>query len=171
MTDPAAMAAERCTGRVVALDVGRARIGVAVSDVATGMALPHAVLERQGTRVDLTRLQQLFAPLRPDVLVVGLPPQDDDAPQGQGAASAGLCRRFAQALAAAVPLPVWLVDEADTTTEAHNELRALGMRAARRRREVDKVAAARILDRFLAGAVAERIEPLAGGGEPEYPAR
>ena len=77
--------------------------------------------------------------------------------QPADASSARLCRQFALALAAAQARPVWLVDEADTTTVAHDGLRMLGMKAAKRRTQVDKFAAAVILQRFLDGAPAEQI--------------
>lgn len=138
------------TGRAVALDVGRARIGVAVTSPRGDQALAHAVLQRQGTRLDIARLLTIARETQAACWVVGLPPDDGS---GQGP-SARLARQFATALADAQPLPVVLVDEADTTVEAHDALRALGMRAARRRREVDKHAAKQILDRWLAGAAA-----------------
>ena len=101
-------------GVFLAIDLGRARMGLAVSAAGTPLALPHSVAAR-------------------------------------------LCRQFALALAAAQARPVWLVDEADTTTVAHDGLRMLGMKAAKRRTQVDKFAAAVILQRFLDGAPAEQI--------------
>jgi len=114
------------------------------------MALPHSVVERKGTRVDIAKLLPLLDKLQIDVLVVGLPPPSDD-----GKGSQHLCRQFARALLVAQPRPVWLVDEAGTTVQAHDEMRLLGLKAARRRIDVDKIAAARILDRWLAGELAE----------------
>jgi putative Holliday junction resolvase len=149
-------------GRAVALDVGRARIGIAVTSARGDQALAHAVLPRKGTRADIARLLETLQQSGAQWVVVGLPPQGHDAGEeadGEGGASARLARQFAAALAGAQPLPVVLVDEADTTVEAHDHLRALGLRAARRRREVDKHAAKQILDRWLAGASAERVEP------------
>ena len=139
------------TGVFLGIDLGRARLGLAVSDGSPPLALPHSVVARLGTRRDLAQLLPLCARLGVSGLVVGLPPGAADA------GSARLCRQFALALAAAQPLPVWLVDEADTTLEAHAQLRLLGLRAAKRRDQVDKHAAAVILQRFLDGAPAERV--------------
>ena len=114
----------------MALDVGRARIGLAVTDDRSEMAMAWKVLERRGTRMDLQALLPMLAQLQLEVLVVGLPPQ-----LGDDEKSAHLAKGFAQAIANAQPLPVWLVDEADSTAEAHQDLRLLGLRAARRRRD------------------------------------
>ena len=139
-------------GVFLAIDLGRARMGLAVSEAGTAMALPHSVAARLGTRRDIAQLLPLCDRLKVDALVVGLPME-----QAQEAGSARLCRQFATALAAAQARPVWLVDEADTTTVAHAELRMLGMKAAKRRTQVDKFAAAVILQRFLDGAPAEPV--------------
>jgi putative Holliday junction resolvase len=136
-----------------ALDVGRARIGLAHTDPRAEVALPADVLNRQGTRLDLGRLVPWLQRLQMQVCVVGLPPQQD----GDDSGSSRLCRQFAEKLAQAWPEgEVWLVDESDTTAEAHAELRLLGQSAAKRRRDVDRYAAKQILDRWLAGALAER---------------
>ncbi len=142
--------------KALALDVGRARIGLALTDDRVELALAWQVLERRGTRLDLQLLLPMAARQGVQVLVVGWPPQD-----GGEDRSAQLARGFAQALADAQPLAVWLVDEADSTQEAHQDLRQLGMSAAKRRKEVDKHAAKVILDRWLAGAAAQRVEPKA----------
>ena len=139
-------------GAYLAIDLGRARMGLAVSEAGTPMALPHSVVPRLGTRRDILQLLPLCDRLRTEALVVGLPME-----QAPDTGSARLCRQFAAALALAQPRPVWLVDEADTTSVAHAELRLLGMKAAKRRTQVDKFAAAVILQRFLDGAEATLI--------------
>ena len=137
----------RRDGVFLAIDLGRARMGLAVSEAGTPLALPHSVVERLGTRRDIAQLLPLCDRLKVAAIVVGLPME-----QETDASSARLCRQFAAALVAAQARPVWLVDEADTTTVAHAELRMLGMKAAKRRTQVDKFAAAVILQRFLDGA-------------------
>lgn len=149
-----------------ALDVGRARIGLACTDARVDVALAAEVLTRKGTRQDLAVLLPWLAQRQVRICVVGLPPAQADAEAvAEAGSSSRLCRQFAQALAAAWPAgEVWLVDEADTTAEAHATLRLLGRSAAQRRKEVDRFAAKQILDRWLAGAPAERIWPEAAKG-------
>ncbi len=139
-------------GVAVGVDIGRVRIGVAVSDPATRMALPHSVVERKGTRRDGARLIEIFERVNAAIVIVGLPPGEDAA-----ATTVRLARGFAAWLATNQGRPVLLVDEADTTVEATARLRALGMRAARRKRIIDQEAAAQILARWLDGAPAERV--------------
>ncbi len=138
---------ERAERRTVALDIGRVRIGVAVLDVDTGMALPDFVLLRKGTRTDILRLRERFDRARGEVWVVGLPPASPDP----RTCTARLARNFAKALQAAQAAPVWLVDEADTSRQAKAQLGLLGVRGRRLKNIVDKHAAARILDRWLGG--------------------
>jgi len=137
--------------RAMALDIGRARIGVAVVDVDTGMALADSVLQRKGTRSDIARLRERFGQLEAEVWVVGLPPEAPDSRN----CTARLARNFALALIAAQAAPVWLVDEADTSREAKAQLGLLGVRGRKLKAVVDKHAAARILDRWLRGEPAE----------------
>lgn len=138
----------------MALDLGRARIGVALGDTDTASSWPLEVVARKGTRKDIAALQRLLAGRDVRVFVVGLPTSTDGADDMHR-----LARAFAQRLAEAQDLPVFLVDEAGTTGLAQQELRGLGLRNARRRKVVDKVAAARILDRWFADAPAIAVEP------------
>ena len=139
--------AQRRGLRAMALDIGRVRIGVAVLDVDTGMALADSVLIRKGTRTDIARLRERFDRLNGAVWVVGLPPEAPDPRD----CSARLARNFAIALQAAQTAPVWLVDEANTSREAKAHLGLLGVRGRRLKDLVDKHAAARILDRWVLG--------------------
>lgn len=144
----------RRTQRLLAVDVGRVRIGLATA-VADDAARPLDVLRRQGTRVDGARIVAQLDRFAADVVVVGLPPQGHEPAN----CSARLARQFAQALAAMQPRAVVLVDEAGTSVEADDQMRQLGLRAARRRRVIDKVAAAQILTRYLDGAPAIDVPP------------
>lgn len=136
----------------VALDVGRKRIGVAVCDPAGEVATALTVVQRRGTRKDIRVIINELGKRRFDAWVVGLPTASE-----QDSSMHNTARRFAQTLAATDDRPVWLVDEAMTSAQAHDELRMLGLRQARRQQVVDKVAAKLILDRWLAGATAEMV--------------
>ncbi len=137
--------------RAVALDIGRVRIGVAIHDTDVGMAVADHVLQRKGTRRDIAQLQRRFDAVKGTLWVVGLPPQGPDP----RTCSARLARNFAKALTAAQEAPVVLVDEANTSREAEDHLRLLGVRGRKLKEVIDKHAAARILDRWLAGASVE----------------
>ena len=133
--------------RIAALDVGDARIGVAVCDELGLTTRGIGVVRRRGGLRDLDAVAQLLAPYTPDLVVVGLP-LNMDGTEGLQAAKA---RRFAERLAAHTGLAVEMWDERLSTVEAHAILRETGVRPRGRRGMVDQVAAAGILRSYLEG--------------------
>ena len=133
--------------RIAALDVGDARIGVAVSDELGLTTRGIGVVRRQGGTRDLDAVARLIAPYDPERLVVGLP-LNMDGTEGPRAAKT---RRFADRIAAHTGLPIDFWDERLTTVEAEAILRETGVRARGRRGRVDQVAAAGIHRAYLAG--------------------
>lgn len=122
--------------RVLALDHGAARTGVAVSDVTGTLARPLEVVARVDTQAGLTALLSIIAREAPGAIVVGLPVSLDGREHDQ----ARRARAFAARLAAAVACPVVLHDERFTTKLAEQR----GGRAAR-----DARAAATLLEDYL----------------------
>ncbi len=100
--------------RVMALDHGAARTGVAVSDATGTLATPLETVARVDGDAGFARLLALIAEQHPDVIVVGLPVSLD----GRERAQAARARAFARRLAAATPLPVTTYDERFTTRVA-----------------------------------------------------
>jgi putative Holliday junction resolvase len=136
--------------RVLALDLGSKRVGVAVSDATATVASPHATIERSGDpSKDHHRVAALVAEEEVGLVLVGLPTNMDGS-QGPAAVAA---RAEAEALAAVLAgaAPVVLVDERLTTVTADRVLLARGKRAPARRRVVDQVAAAVLLQGWLDG--------------------
>ncbi len=131
------------SGRRLGVDVGTVRIGVSVSDPEAMVAVPVQTVPR-GTG-DLARLAALAAEHDAVEIVVGLPVT---LAGGEGPAAASV-RSFADRLAAAVAVPVRLVDERMTTAGAHQALQAAGMSSRRRRAVVDESAAVMILQTAL----------------------
>ncbi len=132
--------------RIAALDVGDARIGVAVSDELGLTARGIGVVKRVGGRRDLEALAKILAPFAPTALVVGLPLNMD----GSEGPQARKTRAFGDKAALHLALPVTFVDERLTTAEAEERLRAAGRRGSRVKAVVDQEAAAVILEDFLA---------------------
>jgi putative pre-16S rRNA nuclease len=128
-------------GRVLAIDYGRRRIGLALSDELGLLAQPLETLERRNRQSDLRRLSELVRKRGVQRLLVGLPLRLDGA-AGEMAEEAA---RFALRLGKQLRLPVELVDERLTSWEAEQLLAR-----RRRRRRVDEVAAAIFLDQYLA---------------------
>ena len=134
--------------RVVGLDLGSRRIGVAVSDPSGTVATPHSVLQRSGDHAaDHRAVAAVVAEYEADLLVVGLPRSLDGSlgPAAQGALIE------VDELADAVPVPVETVDERLTTVSADRVLREASVKGQARRQVIDKVAAAILLQTWLDG--------------------
>ena len=134
--------------RVLAVDLGTKRIGVAVSDSSGTIASPLIVLQRsQSRRIDHERIRDLVRDEEAVLVVVGLPLSMDGS-MGKAAKAA---IREARALASVVLVPVETFDERRTTVTADSILIERGMKAPARRQIIDKVAAAVILQTWLDG--------------------
>jgi putative pre-16S rRNA nuclease len=131
-------------GRVLALDLGDARIGVAISDDARRMAVPLGNV-RTGAPQDLKAIADLVAEHRVTLVVVGHPL----LLSGEPGERAHLAERFADALRGFLPVEVALQDERLSTAEADRALREAGASGRDRRRTVDRSAAAVILQAWL----------------------
>ena len=132
--------------RVLALDLGSKRVGVAVSDRSGTIATPLVVLQRSGrTSVDHERIRALIEEEEAVLLVVGLPLSMD----GSVGKAAQAALREVKALATVVGVPVETFDERLTTVTADRILMEFRMRAEDRRKIIDKVAAAVILQSWL----------------------
>jgi putative Holliday junction resolvase len=127
------------------IDLGRRRIGLAISDPADRVALPAGVLESGGLERDVAAVAALARERGVERVVVGLPIHMNGR-RGPEAASA---TRFAERLAALLAIPVETLDERWTTREAERSLRETGRRGRRQRQEVDTVAATLLLRTFL----------------------
>jgi len=131
--------------RIVGLDVGEARIGVALSDPLRLTAQPLLVLERETEEADLQRIQFLIDSHEAELVVVGMPVSLSGA---EGPAYERM-QKFVRALADALPVPVVTWDERLTTVEAQRRMRAAGEGEREQRGVVDKVAASIILQSYL----------------------
>jgi putative holliday junction resolvase len=131
---------------LLALDVGTRTIGVATARRDVSLVSPKFTLARSGVKKDVALIQERC--ITPDVsaIVVGLAIQDD----GTEGRSARLARQVGDALAEATGLPVHYQDESYSTVEAETRLRQAGHDARRIKELVDQVAAAVILEDWLA---------------------
>jgi putative Holliday junction resolvase len=137
--------------RILALDVGSKRIGVAISDELGLFAHPLSVLARKGTAADVATLRALCVERSVERVVVGIPSEPDG---GEGHRAARV-RVLLEALRAA-GLRVDECDEQYSTVEAEAVMLEAGLSRARRRKVVDRAAAAVILERYLAGRAPAR---------------
>jgi putative Holliday junction resolvase len=131
--------------RILGLDVGEKRIGLAVSDPLGFTAQGLGMLERRGREADLARLLQVAREYRVQEIVVGLPRHLDGRPGKQVPEILELARALADALRVKV-IP-W--DERLTTREAERLLIEADLSRRRRRQVVDQLAAVLILQGYL----------------------
>ena len=139
-----APAAPEHAGRVLGLDLGDARIGVAISDEDRRVAVPLGTL-RTGAPQDLRAVAGLVEEHGITLVVVGHPL----SMSGLSGPRASAAEEFAGALRSFLPVPVSLQDERLSTVEAERSLRRAGAGGRERRRVVDQTAATVILQAWL----------------------
>ena len=132
--------------KIMAIDYGDARTGVAISDLLCSIVGSTTVVPSRNTEKAVADLVKLAKDNGVGEIVVGLPKNMD----GTEGARAELCRAFAQTLGEATGLPVTMWDERRTTVEAHNILSVHNYHGKKRKNTVDAVAASLILEGYLA---------------------
>jgi putative Holliday junction resolvase len=132
-------------GRVMALDVGERRIGVALSDSTRLLASPLTTLLAQPRPRVIAQIVSLVATHEVTELVVGLPL----TMAGERGTQAQQVLKFTDELQASLTIPVELFDERLTTVAAERMMLDLGMRPEQRKARIDEVAAPIILQDFL----------------------
>ena len=131
--------------RILSVDLGKARTGLAVCDEGECLASPAGVLEEYNRDKLLLRIAAEAEKHRAEMLVVGLP-RNLDVSEGEAAQGA---RELAGSLEEKTGLPVRLWDERGTTITAHGYLNATDTRGKKRKAVVDAVAATIILEDYL----------------------
>ncbi len=134
-------------GRVLGLDLGQARIGVAISDPERRLAVPFGTI-RTGPPEDVKAIAAIVGEQQVSAIVVGHPL----SMSGRAGEAADHAERFAEALRGFLGLPVHLQDERLSTVQAERDLGARGLRGRERREVVDQTAAMVILQAYLDSA-------------------
>ncbi len=132
-------------GRILALDVGKRRIGIAISDPLGITAQGMETLERVNTRQDYAALARLAREHGVTLILVGNP----IGMSGREGRQAEFVRAFADGLAGRSGLPVKLWDERLTTVQAGRVLRESGIGIEKRARAVDRLSAVLLLQNYL----------------------
>ena len=140
--------------KLLALDIGERRIGLASGVAEIGSALPAGFVRRTKLAADIRGVLESARQRQSDAIVVGIPlmPGEEESLQTKRV------RGFVRALRRETPLPVYEVDEAFTSVEAEALLREAGLQPSRSKSAVDEAAAVLILRRFLESRIGPRIE-------------
>ena len=132
--------------KIMGIDYGDARTGVAISDLLCSIVGTTYVVPSRNTEKAIADIVRLAKENQVGEIVVGLPKNMD----GTEGARAELCREFAEKLRQATGLQVSMWDERRTTVEAHNILSQHNYHGQKRKNTVDAVAASLILEGYLA---------------------
>ena len=133
-------------GRVLAIDIGDKRIGIAISDPTRTIAQPLTTLTRRaGKRFPMQQLRSILSAYSPSTIVIGLPltEEGDEGDRAQEARSIG------ELITTKSGLDVCYVDERMSTSRALRAVREMGGRTRGRKQDVDSLAATVILQRYL----------------------
>lgn len=133
--------------RLLGVDIGEVRIGIALSDPTGTICTPLLTLKAQGAPDDQKRIAELATEYEAEAIVVGLPINMD----GSHGPAARKAQSFCRMLRSATDLKVLVHDERLTSHEAEVRLRAAGVQPSRNKQQIDSAAAALILESYLAG--------------------
>lgn len=140
--------------RVMGLDIGEKRIGVAIADTATGIATPLCVMDAHEVLDNARPWRMLVQDHEPEMLVCGLP----KTMRGGVGHQATRIREQAERIARTCGLPVEFVDERLSSAEAKRLLREQGLSERDMRGKIDSVAASLFLETWLAAHGEDKME-------------
>ena len=142
--------------KILSVDLGKVRTGLAVSDIGEVLASPLCVIAEKNAKILAENIDQVCNDERIAKIVLGLP-KNMDGSEGESAQNA---KTFGKMLEEKTQLPVILLDERGTTITAHNYLNETNTRGKKRKRVVDAVAATVILQAYLDGQKSERVDQI-----------
>ncbi|MEO0478261.1 MAG: Holliday junction resolvase RuvX [Planctomycetota bacterium] len=154
------MTSEDRPKRILAIDFGDRKTGVASTDWTGTIRIPLETIFAGDDETCARQISSLVRERDTQLLVAGLPLSLD----GNEGPRAKRTRAFLEVLKRHVKVPIETVDESHTTDEAHARLKSMGIKAARRHKIEDSMAALIILERFLANQPIDQPEP----PEPEF---
>ena len=132
-------------GTLLGFDYGTKRVGIAVGNTLLRRANPLTTINDEKTATRFARIETLLNEWQPNVLVVGLPSNDDGTPHELTA----LCRRFANRLKGRFKLPTILLDERYTSIAASARLNEEGIHGMKQKPLIDQYAAQQILQAYF----------------------
>lgn len=131
--------------KIMAVDYGDARTGLAVCDRTEFLASPIGTIEERNSQILAMKIAHMAEQYEAGEIVVGLPLNMNGSEGGR----AKLCRSFAETLRCVTELPVVLWDERSTTVSAAQILNETNVRGKKRKNTIDTVAATLILESYL----------------------
>lgn len=134
------------SGRRLAIDVGKVRIGIAASDQHSILASGIETVQRNSdTKASIIRIQEIIGEVKPIEIYIGLP----ISMKGESTESTRDAIEFAKALAGSSEIPIRFIDERMTTISAANSLKLSGRSSKSGRKVIDQIAATVILEQAI----------------------
>ena len=130
---------------ILAIDLGKARTGIAICDKTMFLASPLCVIEEWNRDKLAEKIVQIVQKEKAELIIMGLP-KNMDGSEGESAVGA---REFAEKLSLLTDVPIKMQDERCTTMIAHRYLNDTNVRGKKRKKSVDAVAASVILQTYL----------------------
>jgi putative holliday junction resolvase len=131
--------------RVIAVDPGEKRLGIAISDPTGTIANPLTVIQHTARAIDAATIAQLASEHNVELIIVGQALDEDGLPTPEGRRAA----RLAEAIRQQTTLPITLWDESDSTKAAQYARRIMGASRRQRQGHLDEIAATYILQTYL----------------------
>lgn len=131
--------------KILAVDPGEKRLGIAISDPSGTIANPSGVIKHVSRSIDAAQIADLANQLEAGLIVVGQALDEDGQPTPEGRKAA----RLAEAIREQIDLPVQLWDESGSTQAAQEARLAMGVKRSKRQGHLDDIAATVILQSFL----------------------
>ena len=131
--------------KIIALDIGTVRIGIATSDIMEIIASAYEVYRRKNLDIDVKYIAELVSKLDAGEVVIGLPLKLDGT-EGQ---SVDMAKTFGEKLSELVDVPIVYQDERLSTVSAERILIESGVRREKRKDKIDSIAATIILQTYL----------------------
>ncbi|GAB4189438.1 MAG: Holliday junction resolvase RuvX [Calditrichia bacterium] len=132
-------------GRLMGIDYGEKRIGVALSDISQFLSSPYTTIENKSKKYVLGEIKRIIQEKEVEELVVGLPV----TLKGTDSVKTEEVRKWSEELRKHVSVPVILVDERLTTTQAHGLIHQRGEKVGKYRNKIDQMSASILLQMVL----------------------
>lgn len=141
--------------KYIAIDYGIKRVGLAVCSMQTGFVFPLCTLDRSVKKTFFENFSALVDEQKPSAFVLGLPFHEDGSP----CITTSQVKNFASSLARRFPQPIYFEEELLSSFDAEYDMRSQGLTSKKIKEKVDREAAARILESFLANPKKMRFTP------------
>jgi putative holliday junction resolvase len=131
--------------RILAVDPGEKKLGIAISDPTSTIANPLTIIKHISRAIDAATIAQLAVENQVDKIIIGQALDEDNQPTPEGRRAA----RLAEAISSQTTLPIEMWDESDSTQAAWSAQAQMGVSRHKRRGHLDDLAATYILQTYL----------------------